>query len=195
LATVGGASVLRRDDLGRLAPGYAADLIAVDLDRIEFAGALHDPVAAAVFCAPGRVAYSWVGGQRLVDNGEVVGVELAEDLVESARANARRNGLENARFAVADLQQGVDDLDWMRRGFDGVLIDPPRSGAIEVLPRVAATGARRIVYVSCDPATLARDAEALVHQHGYRLQAAGIADMFPHTAHVESLALFVRETA
>lgn len=127
--------------------------------------------------------------------GEVVGVELAEDLVESARANARRNGLENARFAVADLQQGVDDLDWMRRGFDGVLIDPPRSGAIEVLPRVAATGARRIVYVSCDPATLARDAETLVHQHGYRLQAAGIADMFPHTAHVESLALFVRETA
>ena len=75
LATRGGASVLGRDDLGRLAPGYAADLIAIDLGRLEFAGALHDPVAAAVFCAPGRVDHSWVAGRRLVENGEVVGVE------------------------------------------------------------------------------------------------------------------------
>ncbi len=80
----------------------------------------------------------------------------------------------------------------MRAGFDGVLIDPPRSGAAEVLDLVAASGARRLVYVSCDPATLARDAGTLVHDHGFRLRAAGIADMFPHTAHVESLALFER---
>lgn len=127
--------------------------------------------------------------------GEVVGVELAADLVESARANARRNGLDNLCFAAADLQQDADAPDCIAQDFDGVLIDPPRSGAIEVLERVAATGARRIVYVSCDPATLARDAEVLTHRHGYRLRAAGIADMFPHTAHVESLALFVRDAA
>lgn len=75
LATIGGASLLGRDDLGRLAPGYAADLIAIDLDRIEFAGALHDPVAAVVFCAPVRVDHSWVGGRPLVADGNVVGVD------------------------------------------------------------------------------------------------------------------------
>lgn len=125
--------------------------------------------------------------------GEVIGVELDESLVASARANARANGLENARFVAADLQADVDRLTWMQKPFDGVLLDPPRSGAAEVLPLVARTGARRIVYVSCDPATLARDAGTLVREHGYRLRIAGIADMFPHTAHVESIALFERE--
>lgn len=124
---------------------------------------------------------------------EVLGVELAPDLVASAEHNARRNGIANARFVAADLQQDIDQLEWMRQPFDGVLIDPPRSGALEVLPLVAATGARRIVYVACDPATLARDAGELVHRHGYRLASAGVADMFPHTAHVESIALFVRK--
>ncbi|MDT8449308.1 MAG: 23S rRNA (uracil(1939)-C(5))-methyltransferase RlmD [Wenzhouxiangellaceae bacterium] len=125
--------------------------------------------------------------------GEVVGVELDEGLIASARANARANGLENARFVAADLQAGVDRLAWMQKPFDAVLLDPPRSGAAEVLPLVARTGARRIVYISCDPATLARDAGSLVHRHGYRLRSTGIADMFPHTAHVESIALFERE--
>ncbi|MDT8437764.1 MAG: 23S rRNA (uracil(1939)-C(5))-methyltransferase RlmD [Wenzhouxiangellaceae bacterium] len=127
--------------------------------------------------------------------GEVVGVELDESLVASARANADLNGLDNTRFVAADLQQDIERLDWMRSPFDGVLLDPPRSGAAEVLDLVAATGARRIVYVSCDPATLARDAGTLVHRHGYRLAEAGIADMFPHTAHVESIAVFDRELA
>jgi len=103
------------------------------------------------------------------------------------------NGIENARFVAADLMQAVESLPWMQEKFDGVLIDPPRSGAAEILPLVAATRAPRIVYVSCDPATLARDAGTLVNEYGYRLQHAGVADMFPHTAHVESLALFVRE--
>lgn len=125
--------------------------------------------------------------------GEVLGVELDESLVDSARANAEANGIENARFVAADLMQSVDDLSWMQDKFDGVLIDPPRSGAAEILPLVAATGAPRIVYVSCDPATLARDAGTLVNEYGYRLEQAGIADMFPHTAHVESLALFGRK--
>jgi len=124
--------------------------------------------------------------------GEVLGVEGEASLVESAKRNARANGIENASFIGADLQQDIDKLDWMRRPFDGVLIDPPRSGAAEVLPLVVATGAHRLVYVSCDPATLARDAGVLVHEHGYRMERAGIADMFPHTAHVESIALFTR---
>lgn len=76
LATVGGASVLGRSDIGRLAPGYAADVIAIDLDRVEFSGSLHDPVAAAVLCAPQRVDFSWVGGRPLVADGEVLGADL-----------------------------------------------------------------------------------------------------------------------
>lgn len=127
--------------------------------------------------------------------GSVLGVELEGALVEAAEANARRNGLDNAAFRTADLQQPPERLDWLRGAFDGVLIDPPRSGALDVLPLVAASGARRVVYVSCDPATLARDAGELVHTHGFELKQAGVADMFPHTAHVESLAVFEREAA
>lgn len=124
--------------------------------------------------------------------GRVVGVELEPALIEAAAANARRNQLDNAEFFAADLTQDVERLAFMKNRFDGVLIDPPRSGAAEILPLVAATGAPKVVYVSCDPATLARDAGTLVHEHGYRLEAAGIADMFPHTAHVESIALFTK---
>src|SRR5690625_6908982 len=97
-----------------------------------------------------------------------------------------------ADWAVADLTTDVSAQDWYRAGFDAALIDPPRSGALEVLPVIASSGARRVVYVSCNPATLARDAGALVDRHGFRLVGAGIADMFPHTAHTESIALFER---
>ena len=124
--------------------------------------------------------------------GGVVGVEGSTDLVERAVENARRNGIDNAEFFVADLFKPVGDLPWAGRGFDKVLLDPPRSGAMEILPQVAAFAPRRIVYVSCGPATLARDAGLLVSQYGYRLSTAGVMDMFPHTAHVESIALFER---
>ena len=113
-------------------------------------------------------------------------------LIEAAEDNARRNGVDNVEFDVADLTQDVSARPWFRAGFDSVLIDPPRSGAFEVLPMVAACGARRLVYVSCNPGTLARDAAELVSRHGFRLVGAGIADMFAHTAHVESIALFER---
>lgn len=124
--------------------------------------------------------------------GQVFGVEGEPALVAAARANARRNGLDNIRLFAADLAVPAPDPPWIDAGFEGVVIDPPRSGAAEILPLVAASGASRLVYVSCDPSTLARDAGCLVHDHGFRLSAAGIADMFPHTAHVESIALFER---
>jgi 23S rRNA (uracil1939-C5)-methyltransferase len=123
--------------------------------------------------------------------GYVVGVEGEAGLVERARGNARRNGLENCEFHVADLAGDVRDLPWMRQRYQRILLDPPRSGAGALIPQIGALGAERIVYVSCGPATLARDAGLLAEQ-GYKLRAAGVMDMFPHTAHVESIALFER---
>ncbi len=123
---------------------------------------------------------------------EVVGVEGDAGLVARARENAARNGITNAVFHAADLASDLSEAPWWQGGFDRVLLDPPRSGAQETLEHIARLGVRRIVYVSCNPATLARDAGILVNEHGYRLEQAGIMDMFPHTAHVESIALFTK---
>jgi 23S rRNA (uracil1939-C5)-methyltransferase len=122
--------------------------------------------------------------------GRVVGVEGDAGLVARARENAIRNGLDNVEFHAADLAKDLSQEPWMRAGFDKLLIDPPRAGAAEVLAQLPLAGIRRIVYVSCHPASLARDAGFLVRERGYRLAAAGAMDMFPHTAHVESIALF-----
>lgn len=122
----------------------------------------------------------------------VIGVEGESALVEKARHNAAANDLANAEFHIADLFQARDGVPWLDRGFDRVLLDPSRAGAQEVLRYAAHWQSPRIVYVSCNPSTLARDAGILVHQHGYRLLCAGVMDMFPHTAHVESLAVFVK---
>jgi len=122
----------------------------------------------------------------------VVGVEGDADLVRRAGDNAARNGLRNASFHLADLAVEPGAAPWLAGGYDKVLIDPPRSGAEAILPHVVASGANRLVYVSCHPASLARDAGLLVHQHGFRLLGAGVMDMFPHTGHVESIALFER---
>jgi len=124
--------------------------------------------------------------------GEVIGVEGDAGLVQRAGENAVRNGVENVAFHVADLTQDMTRAAWGVGGFDKILLDPPRSGALEILPQLAALQAARVVYVSCNPATLARDAGELVNSHGYRLISAGVMDMFPHTAHVESIALFER---
>jgi len=124
--------------------------------------------------------------------GQVVGVEGDEAMVVRGRENARLNGLDNVSFFGADLHGDFTGQPWAREGFDKVLIDPPRSGAEEICKYLTAFGARRIVYVSCNPATLARDAGVMV-RNGYRLVCAGVMDMFPHTTHVESIALFERE--
>lgn len=124
---------------------------------------------------------------------EVTGIEGSAELVARARQNALRNQLPNARFAVDNLFEMTPEKFAAQGHFDKLLIDPPRSGAIEFVKSLPDSGSpRRIVYVSCDPATLARDAEVLCHVKGYRLAAAGVANMFPHTAHVESIALFER---
>ncbi|MCC6303459.1 MAG: 23S rRNA (uracil(1939)-C(5))-methyltransferase RlmD [Gammaproteobacteria bacterium] len=121
----------------------------------------------------------------------VTGVEAERRLVLGARDNAARNGIVNAEFRQADLYDEAQARDfWAGASFDKLLIDPPRSGAMEVLKLLPGDGPRRLVYVSCNPATLARDAEYLVNSHGYRLTRAGVMDMFPHTNHVESIAVF-----
>ena len=121
---------------------------------------------------------------------EVVGVEGEAGLVRRARENAARNGIANAQFHAADLGKDLSDQPWMREGFDRLLLDPPRSGADFVLTQLPLKQFKRIVYVSCHPASLARDAGYLVNEKGWRLVAAGVMDMFPHTAHVESIAVF-----
>lgn len=120
----------------------------------------------------------------------VTGVEGDAALVARARANARRNAIGNAEFHAANLAADLTHAAWAREAFDLVLLDPPRAGAREVLALVTGCKPRRIVYVSCHAGTLARDAGILVQQHGYRFRSAGIMDMFPHTAHIESIAVF-----
>ncbi|NCT70454.1 MAG: 23S rRNA (uracil(1939)-C(5))-methyltransferase RlmD [Xanthomonadaceae bacterium] len=140
-----------------------------------------------LFCGLGNFTLPMA---RLV--GEVVGVEGDAGLVARARENAARNALANAQFHAADLTQDQRNAPWMRQGFDKLLLDPPRSGAIEVLQQLPLKQVDRIVYVSCHPGSLARDAGYLVNEQGYTLVSAGAMDMFPHTAHVESIALFER---
>lgn len=123
----------------------------------------------------------------------VTGVEGDEGLVQRARDNAARNGIGNATFHAANLFEPVEDSGWAQPAYDRVLLDPPRAGAEEISREIERFGAPRIVYVSCHPGTLARDAGILVHEKGYRLEKAGVMDMFPHTAHVESIALFVKD--
>ena len=123
------------------------------------------------------------------ETGQVVGVEGSEEMVRRAAENAEINGIAHAHFYSQDLTKDFSHHSWANQGFDALLIDPPRAGAEEIMHYVPKFGAKKIVYVSCNPATLARDAGVLA-QHGYRLKKAGVMDMFTHTGHVESIALF-----
>lgn len=123
---------------------------------------------------------------------QVLGIEGSAALVKRAAQNAAHNGLaQQAEFCAMNLFE-ADEAALARLGsFDKWLVDPPRDGAVELMKSISAeTAPRRIVYVSCNPATLARDAEVLVHARGYALRAAGVMNMFPQTSHVESIALF-----
>ncbi len=132
---------------------------------------------------------------RLVgESGKVIGVEGSEAMTLRAANNAKRNGIGNTEFYSQDLTQDCTDKPWANQGFDALLIDPPRSGAWEIMQYLPKFNAQRIVYVSCNPATLARDTKALLEQ-GYRLTHAGVMDMFCHTGHVESIARFEKVSA
>lgn len=120
----------------------------------------------------------------------VTGVEGDAQMVQRAKQSALNNGITNTDYYCFDLTQDALQEPWLKHGYDKVLLDPPRAGAEAILPHVAASGAKRVVYVSCHPGTLARDAKILCHQYGYSLIAAGVMDMFPHTAHTESMAVF-----
>lgn len=145
---------------------------------------------ADTFCGVGNFALALARC-----GASVVGLEGSEQLVRRAADNARLNGLLGCtEFVVQDLFRV--DADALRRlgHFDKLLIDPPREGAVELAKSLGEQDApQRIVYVSCNPATLARDAAVLVHVKGYRLAAAGVVNMFPHTSHVESIAVFDRD--
>jgi 23S rRNA (uracil1939-C5)-methyltransferase len=120
----------------------------------------------------------------------VIGIEGGAQAVARARQNALENNISNVEFHVADLTQSQDSVAWANRTYDKVLLDPSRAGAMEILAYAGQWQAGRLVYVSCNPSTLARDAGILVNELGYRLVRAGVMDMFPHTSHVESIALF-----
>jgi 23S rRNA (uracil1939-C5)-methyltransferase len=126
--------------------------------------------------------------------GSVVGVEGEAGLVERARHNARGNGLANVEFHVGDLSAPAElAAGWLRGPYTHVLLDPPRVGAAPgMLAAIARLAPQLVLYVSCHPGSLARDLGILVHEHGFTLEAAGVVDMFPHTAHVESMALLRR---
>jgi 23S rRNA (uracil1939-C5)-methyltransferase len=124
--------------------------------------------------------------------GSVVGVEGVSALVSQAQANAARNGVVNAAFFKEDLFETAQFGPWANERYDLVLLDPPRAGAAAVLARMAHWRPRLVVYISCHPGSLARDAENLVHSQGFKLTCAGVMDMFPQTTHVESIAVFSR---
>jgi len=120
----------------------------------------------------------------------VTGVEGSSELVIRAKENALSNGIENTDYFAADLFEDFSAMQWAKQKYDRILLDPARSGAKEIVEYLPKFAAHTVVYVSCNPATLARDTEIMVHKNGYTLVKAGVMDMFPHTAHVESIALF-----
>ncbi|WP_439861366.1 23S rRNA (uracil(1939)-C(5))-methyltransferase RlmD [Pseudomonas sp. MBLB4136] len=151
---------------------------------LEWLAPQADERVLDLFCGLGNFALPLAREVR-----EVVAVEGVQAMVERAAQNAAGNGLDNVQVVRADLAEPLADAGWAQGGFAAVLLDPPRDGALQVVRQIGALGARRLVYVSCNPATLARDSAELLAQ-GYRLSQAGILDMFPQTAHVEAMALF-----
>jgi len=182
-------------------PDYSVDYEFLPSDFIQVNAAMNRMMVAAavnalalkpedrvldLFCGLGNFSLPIArSGAR------VCGVEGAPELVARARHNAERQGLA-VEFAVADLSADHRDVNWAQDHWNKLLLDPPRAGAAEVLKYLPGSRVERVVYVSCHPGSLARDAGVLVREHGFALSAAGVMDMFPHTAHVESLAIFDR---
>jgi len=163
----------------------------INVSMVKKAIELLEPTSADsvldLFCGLGNFTLSL--GKRA---RRVVGVEGDAALVAKARANAVRNGIVNASFHADNLFEPAHAYAWAQDAYDLVLLDPPRAGAAEILERTPHWRPRRLVYISCHPGSLARDAGILVGAHGFKLTGAGVMDMFPHTTHVESIAVFER---
>ena len=157
------------------------------LRALELMDALPGDHMLDLFCGLGN--FTLPLAQR---SGRVTGLEGSSRMVDRGRSNARLNGLENVEFLAADLYEPGKEPPWPVSDYNKVLLDPPRSGALELLPWIADSRINRVLYISCNPETLARDAGVLVNQYGFNLKGAGIIDMFPHTPHSEAMALFER---
>lgn len=183
-------------------PEFDLELAFLPSDFVQVNGAMNRILVAAairhldlrpdsrvldLFCGIGN--FTLAAARR---GAAATGVEGSAALVSRARANANRNRIDNADFVAADLIDVDADLPWWRDAWDRLLLDPPRSGAGQLLNALDGRLPRRIVYVSCNPQTLARDAGVLVHEQGYRLRHVGVVDMFPHTSHCEAMAVFER---
>lgn len=164
-------------------------MVARALELLQIAPGAH---VLDLFCGLGNFTLA-IAQQA----GQVTGVEGSAEMVTRGTENARLNGLDNVAFHAVDLYKARAENDtaalWPAADYDSIMLDPPRSGALELLASIAASTARRVVYVSCNPETLARDAGILVNQYGFRLKGAGSMDMFPHTTHSEAIALLERD--
>jgi 23S rRNA (uracil1939-C5)-methyltransferase len=162
----------------------------INLKLIDLAVALLEPQRTDeildLFCGIGNFSLPLAIG-----SARVLGIEGSSASVQRATENARRNNVTNASFQEADLILENGDQSWLKKSFNKVLLDPPRSGALEVVNHLTRSSVSKIVYVSCNPVTLARDSLLLV-KAGFRAAKAGVIDMFPHTNHVESIVLFER---
>ena len=163
-----------------------------DINRLIIHRALHlleleaSDVVLDLFCGLGNFTLPLA-----TRCSQVIGVEGSAEMVKRGEENARLNKLSNTAFYAANLCESLSDKKWAAGQFSKILLDPPRSGAIEIMEQIAHFRARKIVYISCNPGTLARDSAVLIQQ-GYKLKSAGVMDMFPHTTHVESIAEFER---
>jgi len=155
----------------------------------DYAGLRGTENVLDLYCGTGTIALSLAR-----DAGAVWGLEISEESVACAIENAELNGIENARFFAGNVGQTLEELVEESGAPDVVVVDPPRAGlAGKALRRTGALGAERIVYVSCNPTTLASDAQVLRDEFGYELRRCRPVDMFPHTPHVESVSLLTRE--
>jgi 23S rRNA (uracil1939-C5)-methyltransferase len=147
----------------------------------------HDSRILDLFCGLGNFTLPLARLSKAVK-----GIDCDADMISRAHANARRSGVDNVIFQPGDLSRPLDlpDIDWS--DYDLAVLDPPRTGALDLMELLGRMRTRRVLYVSCHAGSLARDAGNLVHTQGYRLRAAGVLDMFPQTSHVESMALFER---
>jgi 23S rRNA (uracil1939-C5)-methyltransferase len=152
---------------------------------IELLEPTQDEMILDLFCGLGNFTLPLARFCR-----QVIGVEGSQEMVTCAAENATRNHIKNASFYAANLMNPSNEASWMQNTYDKILLDPPRAGAKEIIPYFPQFSPKKIVYVSCNPATLARDAHILVSEQGYQLKKTGIINMFPHTSHIEAIALF-----